>query len=1088
MKKITLRNHDSIAGWLLFVIAFTVYTLTAEPGLSYWDCGEYISTAAKLQIGHPPGAPLFQMAGAAFAAFAPSPQSVAFAVNMVSVASSSLTIMFMFWTLVILLRTISGQTTASTTIRISSFTASLAFLFSDSFWFNATEAEVYAMASFFISVMLWAALKWQQQNDNPRRNRWLLLIALMTGLSFGVHFMALLTIPAIGLIYYFNNREKVSVKSFLLANVLVTALLLAIFLILPPLLLKFFAKTEIFSVNTLGLPFNSGTVIAGLLLVGAIGYALLLTRKRNMPAANTAILCLTLIITGFSCWMLLPVRAASHITVNEGNPDDAADLLAYYNREQYPEQKLLYGPLYTSAYAGLDAENPYTDSKPDYERNYATGRYEIINDYKNARQNPDSRQSGLLPRMHSEKHAPNYMAYTDPPKFTINPAYDFAAELPRYGIDPETISQEQVEAAAGQLRAELEKIIGDFRASNAKGEVDNTGYDRFLKSYGRYLVIEKPTFGQNLSFMANYQFGYMYWRYLMWNFAGRQSDIQGKGDLINGNWMSGINAIDSARLGSQSTLTTDMLSNKGRNMYYMIPFLFGLLGMFVHARRDWKSFYALLTLFLFTGIALKVFLNESPFEVRERDYALVGSFYVFALWIGFGLCAALNAVAKLRFSRVALPASALACLAAIPLLMATQNWDDHDRSGRYTAVAKAKAFLDSCEPNAILFTQADNDTFPLWYTQEIENYRTDVRVVCSTYLTADWYIDQMKRQAYDSMPLPISFKRDDYKGDHHDYVLYNPATDARIGVDDFLSFVKSDDERAKITMENGHSVNYYPTAKLRLPVDRDTIIRTETVAKAQHKDIVPYIDIDLPDNAIYKNNLIMLDIIANNKWKRPVYFAGGSTENEDYLWMKDYLRLDGMVYRLVPVKTTMSEDASPLDIGYIDSGKMLDTVKKWQWGNSGNPHVYIDPETRHTGSLFRHNMARLSDTLIAEGKTKQAAEVIGIAMKNMPLDTYGLYFTLEPFADGYYKVNNKKAARNLAAKIIRKYREQLAYYHSLDKGLQKSYATEIMTNIERYRNILLIIKENRDLAYYQQQKNDFNRHNKMFGSLGLPNE
>lgn len=1088
MKNITKLSSDTLTGWLLFTTALFVYTITAEPGLSFWDCGEYISTAAKLQIGHPPGAPLFQMTGAAFAMFAPSPQDIAFAVNMVSVVASSFTIMFLFHSLVMVIGKFSENPASLPINRMAAFTGALAFLFSDSFWFNATEAEVYAMANLFMSVILWAGLKWQQEEDKHKKGRWLLFISLITGLSFGVHFMALLAIPCVGLIWFFSNYKAITVKNFILANIVATALLLVIFLILPPMLLKFFAQTEIFVVNTLGLPFNFGTIAAALALAGSFLYLLQYTQKRGFAVANTALLCLMFIIIGFSSWLLLPVRASSHPTINEGNPDDAADVLAYYNREQYPEQKLLYGPNYTAAYSGLDADQPYGDAKPDYERNYTTGRYEIINDYKNARQITDSRHNGLLPRMHSEKHASNYMAYAGAPKFSVNPTYDFVSELRRYGIDPESVSPEEAAAAAGKLEAELKNIVGEFRGAYAKGEVDNNGYDRFLKNYGRYLIVEKPTFGQNMAFMANYQFGYMYWRYLMWNFSGRQNDIQGKGDLMNGNWISGLKPIDELRLGAQDSLTSDMISNRARNTYFMLPLIFGILGMVVHFRRDWKSFYVLLALFLFTGIALKVFLNESPFEVRERDYALVGSFYVFAIWIGIGVFGLLSAIRKLSFERIAVPVTALGCLLAIPVLMGVQNWDDHDRSGRHTAMAMAKAYLDSCEPNAIVFTQGDNDTFPLWYAQEVEGYRTDVRVVCSTYLTADWYIDQMKRQAYDSMPLPISFKREQYKGDKHDYAIYSPGTDARISLDELLDFIKSDDERTKTQLENGHSVSYYPTAKVRLPVDKDTIIRTGTVARKHAGEVVPHIDIDLPQSALYKNQLVMLDIINNNNWQRPVYFTGGGAEDEDYAWMKEYLRLEGMLYRLVPVKTPLPKDGDPLAIGYIDSEKMLDTVKKWTWGNSGNPNVYIDPETRRNGFLFRYNMARLSDTLIGEGQHAKAAQVIDLAMKNMPVETFGMYFTLEPFADGYYKTNNEPAAQRLIEKLIKKYREQLAYYHSLEKPLQAAYATDIEINIERYRNLLLIAKENRDIAFYERSRKAFNEDNALFAGLDIPGE
>jgi len=1093
MTKQDFRKWNTITGWLLFAIALIVYTMTAEPSLSFWDCGEYQSTSAKLQIGHPPGAPLFQMMGSIFAMFATSPQQTGFMINMVSVLSSAFTILFMFWSVTILLTNIvttKGEMTSNKANAVlgSAFTASLAFLFSDSFWYNATEAEVYAMASLFIALLFWAGLKWGEAMHEPRGNKWLLLIALLIGLSFGVHFMALLTIPSIGLIYYFKNYKTITVKNFIIANIAIVAVLFFVFKFLLPYTLTLFAKTEIFMVNSMGMPFNSGTIAVALFLIAFFWFGLHFTKKKGLPLYNTALLCILFIMVGFSTWMMLPIRSNANVSINENIPNDAANVLAYYNREQYPEQKIFYGPMYTSAYAGLDKDNPYIDEKPNYERDYKTGRYIIVNNYKNAKQNGDERHNGFMPRMGSDRHTANYMAFAGPPKFRIDPGYDFGRDLAGYGIDVESLEPEEALQAEHQLRTELENVIADFRGAYNRGDLGNDEYDHFLKTYGRYLIIEKPTLGENLSFMVNYQFGYMYWRYLMWNFSGRQSDIQGKNDNINGNWLSGFRFIDEARLGAQDSLTSDMMNNKGRNVYFMLPFLLGVLGAIYHARKDLKSFYVLLALFLFTGIALKIFLNESPFEVRERDYALVGSFYVFAIWIAFGIYGLYDMLAKVVSPKVTMPAVLASALLAAPVLMAKENWDDHDRSGRYTAVAMAKAYLDSCDKNAILFTIGDNDTFPLWYAQEVEGYRTDVRVLIGSYLHADWYIDQMKRQVYDSMPLPISFEHDEYAGDKRDAVLYDPRTKEPMDADKFMQFIKLEDERAKVELNNGQTMNYYPTAIMRIPVDRQEVIKNKAVSPQRYDSIVPYIDVNLPKDALYKARIMMLDIIRNNHWKRPIYFSGGSIDDEDYVWMKDYLQLEGMVYRLVPVKTQLKEQTNMFGMGYIDSDKMFDTVKKWSWGNGNDPDVYIDPETRRNSFNFRANMARLSETLIEEGKIDKAHEIIDIAMHNMPVESFQYYFLAEPFADGYYKTNDQKAARELLDKLTVKYRENLMYYKSLKAGEQNRMAEKIVGDIERYRNLLLIMKDNSDITFYDKHKPAFNKYNALFKRFGRENE
>lgn len=1087
------KKWNTILGWSVFAIALLVYSLTVEPTLSFWDCGEYIATSAKLEVGHPPGAPLYQMMGAFFAMFATGPDKVALMVNMMSVFSSAFTILFMFWSLTILLKNLIGKVSElnnSNAIAIlgASAIGSLAFTFSDSFWFNAVEAEVYAMASLLIALLLWLGLRWEQEMHTPRGNKWLLIISLVIGLSFGIHFMALLTIPTIGFIYYFKNYEKITVKSFIIANIVIVAILLFIFKLLLPYTMALFGKTEIFMVNSFGLPFNSGTIFVTLAIIAFFYYSLQYTKKKGLAFYNTIILCVLFILIGFSTWMMLPIRANANVVINENRPSDAAEVLAYYNREQYGEQKLFYGPMYSDAFAGLDQNNPYEDEKPNYQRDYKTGKYVIVNNYKNAKQNTDDNHKGFMPRMWSTEHAANYMRFSKPLEFRLNPSYDYEQELRKYGLPVEQMTEEDYNAAMAQVRGEVEGVVNEFRNSFRSGQADLEDYEKFLKQYGDYLIIEKPSFGDNMKYMFEYQFGYMYWRYLMWNFTGRQNDVQGRYDNLDGNWLSGITPLDEMHLGSQENLPPDQKNNKGRNVYFFLPFILGLIGLAFHARKDPKSFYVLLTLFLFTGIALKIYLNERPFEPRERDYALVGSFYVFAMWIAFGVYAIYDGIKKYIQPKIAGPVIIAVTLLAAPVLMASQNWDDHDRSGKYTAVAMAKAYLSSCEKNAILFTIGDNDTFPLWYAQEIEGFRTDVRIVNTSLLMTDWYIDQMKAKAYESEPMPISFVSSQYKQGTRDYSLYVPEVDSRWPLSNFLNFLKEDNVDVTKELNNGHFVNFYPTNKIRIPVNRDEIIKNKVVSAKQFDSIAPYIDVTIKGDALYKNRLIMLDIINNNNWKRPVYFTGGSFGDDDYLWMKDYLQLDGMVFKLVPVRTAIPKDGSPLDMGYIDTDKMYDIVMAWNWGNSESPKIYHDPETRKNSITYRTNLARLMEALIKEGKKDKAKKIIDLAMQKMPVEYYEYYTLLEPFATGYYELGQKQQARQLLDKLIKKYQENLIFYRGLAIDDQNAIAVDIVTAIERYRSLLWVMKDNGDDGYYNAAKAKFNEFNQKAGRYKRDNE
>lgn len=1033
MLTLNFKKWNTLIGWGAFLIALIVYTLTLEPTVSFWDSGEYIATSAKLEVGHPPGAPLFQMIGAFAAMFASSPENVAYMVNMVSAVSSAFAILFMFWASTnILMKVVklNNETISNTTaiaVLGSSFIGALTFTFSDTFWFSAVETEVYAMATFMLALLLWLGLRWIDAIDEPRGNKWLLLIALVLGMSFGVHFMALLAIPSIGYLYYFKKYPKVTVKNFIIANILVVAVLLFVFLFLLPYTMIFFGRSEIFFVNSIGLPFNSGTIIAFSVVVALFVFGLKWTREKQKVVANTLVLSVMFIFIGFSCWLMLPIRANTQIPINENKPSDAAELLDYYNRKQYGSRSLFFDTFYTIKYGGaLDPNKPYNDGKVDYERDYNSGKYIVLNDGKNAEQNYSPRFKGYLPRMWSTdgSHAVNYMAFTKPVEFKLRQ---------EYASDPQLIEM------TSQLKAGVQTEQLSLRE-----------YDAYLSQLADYIEVEIPSFSDNMKFMFNYQFGYMYLRYLMWNFSGRQNDIQGRNDRLNGNWITGIKFLDEIRLGSQNNLTSDMLNNKARNTYYMIPFVLGLIGFIFHYRKDPKTFYVLLALFLFTSFALKIFLNERPFEPRERDYAVVGSFMVFAIWVGYGVYAIYDFLAQKLNAKIALPVVLGATFLASPVLMASENWDDHDRSDKYTALALARAYMDSLDENAIIFTIGDNDTFPLWYLQEIEGYRTDVRVVCTTLLQAEWYIDQMKVKAYEADPLNIRFSHHQYTGNNMYYAAIVPTIEDRVELNTILEFIGSDRPETKQKMPNGMEIIRIPTNKFKLTVDKQKVLENGIVSEKFADEIVSEILIDVKASAMYRMRLIMFDIIANNNWERPIYFTNGSLTDEDFLWMKDYLQLNGLAYKLVPVKAVSLYDEHPWYIGSIDSDKMYQTVTNWYWGNFGSPDIYHDPETRKNSFAFRTNLVRLAEQLILENKFEKAKNILDLGMEQFPIelylpnDGYGLHLSVEPFADFYYVIGENETASEIATKLYIKCEEELNFYKGMKPQEQQEYAYEIV--------------------------------------------
>lgn len=1024
MNTFNFKKLNTLFGWIAFAIALVTYTLTLEPTVSYWDCGEYISTAVKLEVGHPPGAPLFQMLGAFFAMFTSEATEIAKMVNFMSALASAFTILFMFWTITALAKKIvikSEDITQSSGIAIlgSGLVGALTYTFSDSFWFSAVESEVYAMSSFLMALLFWLGLRWEAEMDKPYGNKWLLIISFIIGLSFGVHILSLLVIPALVFIYIYKKYKNLNPKQFIIANIVSVLVLVFVFKMLFPFTLKYFSALELFFVNTIGLPFNSGSIIAAFLLIVGFYVGIRYTHKKQLIGTNTIILSIMFIMIGFSSWLMLPIRANANTTINENNPSSARELLAYYNREQYGDANVFYDTYYSIVFnREPDRENPSKDDKPKYEKDLKTGKYVIVNNYKDALPNWSSKHKGIIPRMVS----------TDA---NVIRNYKAIAGIPQ----------------------------------NSK---------------------RRPTFIENLKFMIDFQFGYMYGRYFMWNFVGRQNDVQGQLDLQNGNWLSGITFIDEIFLGPQTNLPSDVKNNKGRNTYYFLPLLLGIIGLVFHYKNNKNDFYTLFLFFAFTGLAIIFYTNPKPFEPRERDYAVVGSFYIFAIWIGFGVLAIFNNLKKqANKTNVALAVS-LISLIAVPSLMASENWDDHDRSNRYTSHLNAKAYLDSCDANAILFTIGDNDTFPLWYMQEVENHRIDMKLINTSLFQTDWYIDQMKRKTYDADPIPSQLTHDKYKWGTLDVAyyfeqLFPQLKDSVVDINYFMKWIESDREITYYDLDDdGTPEKVLPTNKIRIPVNKEAVLKNGIVAQKDADLIVPYIDIKI-DEALTKSRILMLDILANNNWEKPIYFTGGAQADEEYIWLKDYLQLDGMSYKLVPIKTP--HDGNFFEMGRINTDVMYKNVKNWDWRTITDNGIYLDPETRKNGVSYRNNMERLARALIEENKLEKAEEIIDISLEKMPVNKFGHYSMLVSYIELYYHLNKPEKARNLTQQLKTVYQEYLVYYSQFDDSKIERIFNEIERNLLMYDQIVKTAVNFDDETYAHELKEEYISYLKLFEFL-----
>jgi len=940
------KFYNTVVGWLIFLVAATVYLLTIEPTASFWDCGEFITTAFTLQVGHPPGAPLFMIMGRVFTMFAGNTAQVPVMVNIMSALASAFTILFLFWTITHLARRVISTKAAELTIPQmiavlgAGAVGALAYTFSDTFWFSAVEGEVYGTSSMFTALVFWCILKWENEADDKFANRWIVLICYLIGLSIGVHLLNLLAIPAIVLVYYF--RKYPTTRNGVIFSLAISMVLVAVvmFVLIPGIVImaQWF---ELIFVNGLGLPYNTGTVIYSILLIAGIVWGLKYTAQKKKALLNTIILGITVLIIGYSSYAMIIIRSSANTPMDQNNPDNAFSLLSYLNREQYGSKPLFYGQYYN---APLDSENPYSKGSPNYiERN---GRYEI-SDYKQS-PNYDSRFCTLFPRMFS-------------------PSADHIKEYENWA-----------------------NIKGTpIQVTNREGEPQ---------------TLIKPTFTENLTFFFTYQINWMYWRYFMWNFSGRQNDIQGNGDILNGNWITGFNFIDSIRLGDQSHLPTALANNRGKNKYYLLPLILGLLGLFYQfnaGSKGKKDFWVVMSLFIMTGLAILVYLNQEPLQPRERDYAYAGSFYAFAIWIGFGVLALYEWLNKVSPAKISAIAATTISLIAVPCLMANQNWDDHDRSNRYTARDFGGNYLQSCAPNAIIFTNGDNDTFPLWYAQMVEGIRTDVRVCNLSYFQTDWYVDQMKTKAYESDALPIKFTHNQYVQGTRDVIYILDQIKRPVILKEAMDFVRSEDPETKL--KQADNASFFPSRQLVYPVDKAAVLANNVVAPKDADSIVSQMNINLTGNYITKDELMILDIIANNNWKRPIYFAI-TVGRDKYLNLQDYFQTEGFAYRLVPIKTPSENQ----QFGRVRTDVMYNNIiNKFRWGNMNDPKVYLDENNIRMSMNVRNSFVRLADGLLAEGKRDSAIAVLDRCNELVPNEkvTYN-YFNLL-MAKSYYM-----AARN----------------------------------------------------------------------------
>ncbi len=993
----TFKKLNNITGWAAGLIATIVYFLTLEPTVSWWDCGEYISTAYKLQVGHPPGAPLFQMIGRFFSLFAGGDVTkVAMMINVMSAICSGFTIVFLFWTITMMARKVwmkEGEEAPKVNkigVLVAGFVGAVAYTFTESFWFNAVEGEVYAMSSFFTAVTFWAILKWERVSDDPRSTVWIVFIAFLIGLSIGVHLLNLLCVPAFVYVVYFKKWEKTSFWGFVLAGVVSIVLLWFLNMFLVPQVINLAGKTELFFVNSLGAPFNVGSIVYFAIIIGLIVWGLWFTAKRGKVIWNTAILSLMFILIGYSSFFMLIIRANTNTPINENEPKDALSMLSYINRDQYGSWPLLYGAYYNAPISD------FSDGNPIYVKDIEARRYVITEDGKRSVYEYPDELKTLFPRMWSTQRGSHSEMYE------------------RYRKNKNGV-------VAGNNVA-----TRDYR-----GEIVN---------------ISKPTFGQNMRFFIDYQCNWMYWRYFMWNFVGRQNDIESQGELTHGNWISGINFIDSARLGDQSDLPASM-KNPGRTTYYFLPFILGLIGLIWLLRKDLKQSWVIFLLFFMTGLAIVIYLNQSPNQPRERDYSYAGSFYAFAIWIGFGAIALIDTINKLtkKTSLVNTVAVGLACFLAVPCVLASNGWESHNRSGKTSARDWARNYLAQLPPNAVIFTRGDNDTFPLWYVQEVEGFRTDVRV-CNYMLSSGyWYVHQMGRKVYESDRLPLTLSPKEYDNGVNESVTIEEEEyfkGKQVELQQVIDFIHNPKAVKRVM---GTSYNYVPCRNMKLTVDKEACVRNGIVPESMKDQIVDQISWEIKGRFLTKNAIMLLDFMATNNWERPVYFTSFS-DMSNILGIDKYLHLEGLAYRFIPVEAEDYSKAFHGGVYHEGSYDLLVTKANEgivNWGNMNQDNVVPDRESVRNMSYVQLAYSRLAQSLVNHNQFDSAVIVMDKYQEFFPNEKFPAEIRTYKFPEMYYVCGATEKGDDYLMNLVNNYSNKIVYYGKMKPKFKKYYEEEI---------------------------------------------
>ena len=1073
MKQYKLVNN--VLGWLTFFVAAFVYCSTIEPTASFWDCPEFITTGYKLEVGHPPGAPFFMLTANLFSQFASDPSQVARMVNTMSALLSATTILFLFWSITHLARKLILKDWSEMTlgkliaIQASGLVGALIYTFSDTFWFSAVEGEVYAYSSAFTAIVFWLILKWEDHADEPHSDRWLVLIAYMTGLSIGVHLLNLLCLPAIVLVYCYRRFPHIELKGSLLALLGSFVLVAAVLYGVVPGIITVAGWFELLFVNTLGCPFNTGEIIYIVLLVaiviwaiyesyvdksfkrqnisfvlsvgmlgipfrgmtwgaGLLGLVILVAlyfglnyRKKIgkdlVPVVtarfkNTALLCMLMLMIGYSSYAVIVIRSAANPPMDQNSPEDVFTLGSYLSRDQYGDSPLLYGQAYTSQVAydvdGNMCVPKHKEGAAIWQRKEKASKDEKDSYFVVSHKDKIIyAQNMLFPRMHSSAHAGAY-----------------------------------------------ENWMGGI-------EGNQVPYDRC----GEPVMVKMPTQMENIRFFLSYQCNFMYWRYFMWNFAGRQNDIQGNGEPEHGNWITGISFIDDWMLGDQSKMPAELKANKGHNVFYCLPLLLGLIGLFWQAwrgQRGIRQFWVVFFLFFMTGLAIVLYLNQTPQQPRERDYAYAGSFYAYAIWCGLGVLAIYDMLKKkLKGNDVAVAGVVgVACL-LVPIQMASQTWDDHDRSGRYTCRDFGQNYLMTLQDkgNPIIFTNGDNDTFPLWYNQETEGVRTDARVCNLSYLQTDWYIDQMKRPAYDSPSVPITWPRIDFCSGTNDYIEVRPAMKQQL-LDFYREYPKEaraafGDEPFEVknimkywVRSKDNDTHVIPTDTLYITIDKEAVRRSGMMMAS---DTIPdRMVISLAGKrAIYKNDMMMLEMLAQCNWERPLYVAT-TVGSDNYMNLGDNFVQEGLAYRITPFNTKAPGAKN------FDTEKVYNNVmNRFKWGGLDKPGLYIDETVMRMCYTHRHLLAQLAMQLIAEGQNAKAEKVLRKAEKVLP--EYNVPYTFlsgaADMARAYALIGKKADAARILNKVWADAKSYADYYLQLTGSRFMMSQNDVLRQLYIMQNI-----------------------------------